>query len=201
MTFKLHITTGSGKMEFIPSINTSTLLNPFCNKMRAKMNKSIICSSCYAARNEQLYPSLIPALERNADLYKRILLDTELPRLNFALARFDSYGEVHNEIHILNYFNIARKNPETVFGFWTKRKDLIKKVLAMVAKPANVILIHSSTKKNKVEKLPAGYDKVFTAHKKSDLKPSIVINCSHSCNDCRLCYSHNDVVFINEIAK
>lgn len=201
MPFKLHITIGSGKMEFIPSINTSTLKNKFCDSMRLSSDKSLICTNCYAATYEKMRPFLVEALERNNDLFERILLDSELPRLNYAIARFDSFGEVHNEVHVLNYFNIARKNPETVFGFWTKRKDLIKKVLKMVSKPSNVILIHSSAKKNKVDRLPAGYDKVFTAHKKSDLKPSVAINCSKSCNDCRLCYSHNDVVFINEIMK
>ena len=201
MPYKLHITMGTAKMEGIPSFNTSATLNPFCNKMNQSDDKSLICTNCYAINTEKRYPNLIPALERNIDLYQRILLDSELPRLNYAIARFDSFGEVHNEIHVLNYFNIARKNPETVFGFWTKRKDIIKKVLKMVSKPANVILIHSSCKKNKVDKLPGGYDKVFTAHKKSDLKPSITINCSKSCNDCRLCYSHNDVIFINEIMK
>ena len=201
MPFKLHITIGSGKMEFIPSINTSTLKNKFCDSMRLSNDKSLICTNCYAANYEKMRPSLVEALERNNDLFERILLESELPRLNYAIARFDSFGEVHNEIHVLNYFNIARKNPETVFGFWTKRKDLIKKVLKMVSKPSNVILIHSSNKKNKVDRLPAGYDKVFTAHKKSNLKPSVTINCSKSCNDCRLCYSHNDVVYINEIMK
>lgn len=188
-------------MDFIPSINTSTLKNKFCDSMRLSSDKSLICTNCYAANYEKMRPSLVEALERNNDLFERILLESELPRLNHAIARFDSFGEVHNEVHVLNYFNIARKNPETVFGFWTKRKDLIKKVLKMVSKPSNVILIHSSNKKNKVDRLPAGYDKVFTAHKKSNLKPSITINCSKSCNDCRLCYSHNDVVYINEIMK
>jgi len=188
-------------MENIPSFNTPASSNPFCLKMNGSNDKSLICTRCYSINTEKRYPKLINALERNADLYKRILLDVELPRLNFAIARFDSFGEVHNEIHILNYFNLARKNPETTFGFWTKRKDLIKAVLAMVSKPANVILIHSSTKMNKIDRLPAGYDKVFTAHKKSELSANVTINCHQKCNDCRLCYSHNDIVFINEIAK
>ena len=185
MPYKLHITMGTAKMEGIPTFNTAATLNPFCIKMSQSAIKELICTKCYAINTEKRYPNLVNALERNVDLYQRILLDSELPRLNYAIARF----------------NIARKNPETVFGFWTKRKDIIKKVLKMVSKPANVILIHSSNKKNKVDKLPVGYDKVFTAHKKSDLKPNININCSKSCNDCRLCYSHNNVVFINEIMK
>lgn len=199
--YKLHITMGTAKMEGIPSFNTAATKNEFCIKMNQSDDKSLICTSCYAVNTEKRYVNLVGALERNNDLFERILLDSELPRLNYAIARFDSFGEVHNAIHVLTYFNIARKNPETVFGFWTKRKDLIKKVLKMVSKPANVILIHSSAKKNKVDRLPAGYDKVFTAHKKSDLKPAITINCSHKCNDCRLCYSHNDVIYINEIMK
>ena len=137
--FKLHMTMGTAKMEHIPSFNTPASSNPFCLKMNESADKAVVCTRCYSINTEKRYPKLISALERNADLYKRILLDVELPRLNFAIARFDSFGEVHNEIHVLNYFNLARKNPETTFGFWTKRKDLIKAVLAMVSKPANVI--------------------------------------------------------------
>jgi hypothetical protein len=48
-------------------------------------------------------------------------------------------------------------------------------------------------------KLPKGFDKVFTAFAKgSDMTD---INCHGACNDCRLCYSHNNTTYINEIIK
>lgn len=196
--FKLHITQGSGKMENIPSINTSTLNNSFCAKMR---ETDSVCKSCYAARYEKMRPALVDALNSNNDLFERILRSDELPRLNHAIFRFDSFGELHNAIHLQNYFAIAEKNPETIFALWTKRKDIVKKLLKSIAKPINMILIYSSIEIGKISKLPKRFDKVFTAHKRKSVKPDVTINCQDSCNDCRLCYSHNDVVYINELLK
>lgn len=201
--FKLHITTGSGKMAGLPSINTSTLKNDFCTGMRnSNTKKDLICKKCYAARLETMRPSLVTALERNAVVYERLLTEDELPRLNYAIFRFDSFGELHNAIHLINYFAIALKNPTTVFGLWTKRTDITRKVLKTMPKPANVILIHSSLARDTIDALPAGYDKVFTAHTRKVSKANnVAINCHSSCNDCRLCYEHNGVTFINEISK
>lgn len=201
--FKLHITTGSGKMAGLPSINTSTLKNDFCSSMRnSNTKKDLICKKCYAARLETMRPSLVTALERNAVVYERLLTEDELPRLNYAIFRFDSFGELHNTMHLINYFAIALKNPTTMFGLWTKRTDIVKKVLKTMPKPANVILIHSSTTRDSVDALPAGYDKVFTAHtRKTSKANNVAINCHSACNDCRLCYEHNGVTFINEISK
>jgi hypothetical protein len=199
----LHITMGSGKMADLPSINTSTLGNPFCTKMRNKETAvDTICKKCYAARLETMRPSLVKALERNAIVYERLLTADELPRLNYAIFRFDSFGELHNATHLINYFAIALKNPNTTFGLWTKRVDIVRKVLKTMPKPANVILIHSSATRDVIDALPAGYDKVFTAHTRSASKANNVnINCNSSCNDCRLCYEHNDTTYINEISK
>lgn len=201
--FKLHITTGSGKMAGLPSINTSTLKNDFCTGMRnSNTKKDLICKKCYAARLETMRPSLVTALERNAMVYTRLLTEDELPRLNYAIFRFDSFGELHNAIHLINYFAIALKNPTTTFGLWTKRTDIVLKVLRSVPKPANVILIHSSVTRDSIDALPAGYDKVFTAHTRKAVNTNnVAINCNSACNDCRLCYEHNNVTFINEISK
>lgn len=201
--FKLHITTGSGKMAGLPSINTSTLKNNFCTGMRnSNTKKDLICKKCYAARLETMRPSLVTALERNAMVYTRLLTEDELPRLNYAIFRFDSFGELHNVTHLINYFAIALKNPNTMFGLWTKRLDIVRKVLKTMPKPANVILIHSSNLRNVITKLPKGYDKVFTAHTTKVSKANNVnINCHGSCNDCRLCYENNGVTYINEISK
>jgi hypothetical protein len=201
--FKLHITTGSGKMAGLPSINTSTLKNDFCTNMRkASPDKDVICTKCYAARLETMRPSLVTALERNAMVYTRLLTEDELPRLNYAIFRFDSFGELHNMIHLINYFAIALKNPNTMFGLWTKRLDIVRKVLKTMPKPTNVILIHSSNQRNVITPLPKGYDKVFTAHTTKVSKANNVnINCHSSCNECRLCYENNGVTYINEISK
>lgn len=197
--FTVHITTGSGKMLDVNSINTSTTNNIFCQKMQLT---DAICRQCYAQRNEKIRPTLVNALERNNTLFQRELTARELPIINQQIFRFHSYGELHNDLHLKNYFAIASHNPQTTFTLWTKRKDIVQRVLRTMDKPDNMIIIFSSSAIGKISKLPKGFDKVFTAHKrKQATTDNVAVNCHGSCNLCRLCYSKNDAVFINEIAK
>ena len=191
----VHITQGFGKMLDIPSINTPTSTNTFCQSMQ-KTNS--ICKSCYAQRYEKMRPSLVEATTRNLFLTLRYIEPQEIPAINAQVFRFHSYGELHNQIHLQNYFTIAQANPRTVFTLWTKRYGLVQRVLKLRSKPSNLILIYSSPVVDKEARLPKGFDKVFTVHSKDTTAP---INCHGSCNTCRLCYSHNDVVNINEIKK
>lgn len=59
--FQIHVTSGNGKMTGIQSINTSTTSNEFCTKMR---KTDAVCKKCYAARFENMRPSLHDALEK-----------------------------------------------------------------------------------------------------------------------------------------
>jgi hypothetical protein len=192
---KIHITKGSAKMEGIDSINTSTLENEYCTKMR---KTDAICEDCYAARFEKLRPNITVAFRRNNFLSEKHLNGYEIPKINARAFRFSSYGELINYKHAYNYFTIARNNPDTTFTLWTKRHRLVQKVLKNTDKPSNLLLIYSSPEKNKISPLPYLFDKVFTAFTKNEATD---INCHGKCMDCLLCYSHNDVRFINEIIK
>ena len=192
----IHITTGSSKMAGINSINTSTINNEFCSKMR---ETDSVCKKCYASRYEQMRPALHNKLEYNDTLLSsKIIDDDNLPFINSAFFRFNSFGELINENHLTNLINIVKKNPHCNFALWTKRKNLINDFFANNEKPSNLILIFSSSKLDKVSKLPKHFNKVFTAHNKKTLTP---INCHGSCASCLLCYKHTDTVYINEIAK
>jgi hypothetical protein len=192
----VHLTTGKGKMVGIPSINTSTTDNTFCQAMQ---KTDSICKSCYAQRYEKLRPSMVNAFRRNKFLSERPLQPEELPAINAQIARFASYGELINMMHFINLLRIALANPRTIFTLWTKRYRIVQRVLNVLGKPDNLILIYSSPVVGVPSKLPKGFDKVFTAFARgSDMTD---INCHGACNDCRLCYSHNDTTFINEIIK
>jgi hypothetical protein len=193
----VHITQGSGKMAGIQSINTPTTTNEFCLNMR-KVKANAICKKCYAFRYESYRPSLVEALKRNLFLAERSLEIGEIPTIKDEIARFDSYGELINLIHFVNYMYIAAGNPHTIFTLWTKRLDIVQEALLTRSKPDNMILIYSSPVVDKQAVLPAGFDKVFTSYSKNT---TTNINCHGSCNTCRLCYSHNDTVNINEIIK
>lgn len=194
MAMVVHITTGSGKLKDIRSINTSTLGNEYCSKMR---QTDSVCKKCYAARYEKLRPNITTAFERNNFMSKRLLTEQEVPRTNDNIFRFHSYGELINSTHFRNYLTIARENPWTTFALWTKRDNIVNKVLKDEEKPSNLILVYSSTLLDNTAPLPKWFDKVFSVFTKT----STGINCHGACNTCRLCYTHNDVVFINEVAK
>ena len=195
----LHVTNGSGKMLGIQSINTSTLENPFCSKMRVIDS---VCRKCYAATYEKMRPSLENALLRNhGALSSGILPLSELPFVNAQFLRVNSFGELVNQYHFKNILNLTMKNSHCQVVLWTKRKDLINRVLSVRDKPKNLTLIYSSPVINKAAKLPRHFNKVFTVYDKSH-KNASHINCGgKSCNDCQLCYTVNDTVFVNEIVK
>ena len=113
---------------------------------------------------------------------------------------YHSYGELHNAQHFINYLYIAAGNPQTIFTLWTKRKGIVQRVLKSRTKPDNMIIIYSSPVVDKQARLPKGFDKVFTVYSKGSAQDT-TINCHGSCNTCRLCYSHNDTININEIKK
>ena len=199
----VHITTGLSKMLGLQSINTPTTGNAFCSKLASV--EGSICSGCYAARYEKLRPTLPEATSRNLFMTQRALTAREIPVINASIFRFHSYGELHNAQHLLNYTAIAASNPDTIFTLWTKRTNIVNAVFdnQLASKPKNLILVHSTLGTNATPtRLPRYFDKVFSVFtKKGAVLGNVDINCHSSCNECRLCYSHNDVTFINEIKK
>lgn len=99
-------TTHKGKMNGIPSIGTCCENNPICRKR--SLDKSSVCSKCYASRYMKMRPKLKEKLISNAEiLSSRLLTDRELPCINNLVYRFESFGDLHNDIHLKNYVRIA----------------------------------------------------------------------------------------------
>lgn len=197
----VHVSTMSGKLAGIPAINTNTLSNKFCRVM-SQAHKGIICSSCYSVSMLSTFRKMcVPSFERNSEtLSHGIIEDWQIPRFNTVYARFSGHGEIINETHAVNLFRIAQANPQTTFGWWTKRKDVIRKALRIVGgKPANVILVYSNAHIDKpMTKPPAGFDKVF--NNVSDSYEGD-INCTGKCMDCLACYRHGTTNVIVERVK
>ncbi len=194
----LHVTTPSktGKLNGIPSINTSVLNNDFCSRMR---ESDSICSKCYASRMEKRYTNLHLAIEKNDALLSHSIIPRDfLPVFITQAVRFHSLGELINSTHLINFINIVEKNPNTIFTLWTKRKDIINKVFSKRIKPSNFILIYSTALMNKISKLPKHFNKVFSVHSKGSHAD---INCHGACITCMKCYTHNNIIFINEVLK
>ena len=183
----LHITNHSGKMVNIQSISTNNLDNDFCKRL-SKCSK-LICSKCYANKLLTLRPNVENKMDINSKLLSEALIPyRELPKFNALYVRFNSFGELINLIHLKNLIRICNNNKRTTFTLFTKRNNLIDKILN---KPRNLILIYSNPIMNKVlTKLPNNFNKVFNVVDSDYIRDNqTLINCQKSCFTCLKCYN------------
>lgn len=198
----------TGKMEGMTSINTSTLENPFCESM-SKIEGSV-CSECYARRQlTYQHTTANKYTESTMDLTSRLLSFEEIPTVfnENGCIRLESFGELHNEIQVMNYFAICRRNPDMNFALWTKRPEIIDKVLKSgISKPENLNIIWSTLMINGTPEIGKydfvdGYFTVYSAEYAEE--HNIQINCGlRKCVECLECYDAHDGIFIiNELLK
>ena len=195
----------SAKMEFIPAISTSCLLNPYC-QARAK-NPESICAQCYADGVINRYSALSAHLTENTSVLAGIIPEALLPRFkdSVEIVRFEAFGDLFSTAQMINYINIARVNPHVTFTLWTKNKGLARRGIEEMYKPDNLILVYSANKINTPESLPQYFDKVFTVWTSEEAARAagFEINCgARKCNACRTCYNlENMITAVNELVK
>lgn len=202
----VHITVNhTGKMSGMQSLSTSCLCNPYCQQYAKDPEK--VCSHCYATTQLKMYTKMQPCLEKNSEiLCNRILKKNEMPLLNAAYFRFESFSDLSTEIQVINYFNICKANKHTNFALWTKNPFLIQKAIDNGhKKPKNLQIVLSSHYMN-IQSDPSQWDfvdKVFTVYDKKYIKEhDVEINCgARSCLGCKKCYLKNKEVYINEKLK
>ena len=199
----LRVSNGSGKMLDIRSLNTNTLTNPFCQKMVKSKDKSIICTQCYSdAMLRGIRKNCVTSWQQNSDILSGGLIpDHMLPTILDAFTRISGHGEVINMTMIENIHNIINHNPHCIFGWWTKRKDLIHQFYKTHDKPENLILIYSNPIIDRVMTTPPKFfDRTFNNVSKDS---AIDQNCTgQKCIDCMLCYKpNNGVTTIIEAVK
>lgn len=211
----INVTKHSGKMDGIPSISTSCILNARCQK-RVSCGASI-CHDCFAHSYMKFRKELREALERNFNiLTERILTKEEIAALNINVCffRFESFGDLNNNTQLVNYINICKNYKNTRFALWTKNIDILFSVFSQkkYKKPRNLSLIISSPLLNvafpksfveKVNKV-VHIDVVFTVYTKDfATNNNIVINCgAKHCLSCLQCYKgHKETIYINEQLK
>jgi hypothetical protein len=193
------------KLQHFLSINV--LPGEFCNKMHC--NKKSICHQCYGYYMINRYNRLKNALKFNAEILSgRVLNQSEIEKISdyilnkkdLAGLRFNSIGEIINDIHMVNLQNIAyeirKKNKCIPITLWTKRKDLL---FSVIEKPFyNVIesnkFLNSyidPAKDNRISHTFNVYDNKTLMDKdikkasKNGLNPVI---CTGLCSDCLICY-------------
>lgn len=199
-----------GKMSGIPSISTSALCNEFCTSCSGC---GLAPQHCYAKKYIKLRPALAAKLESNTEFYTNIILSSnDIPTINAAICRFESFGELQNETQLYNYCNIAYNNEHCNFTLWTKRPEIIAAYAEKHVLPDNLNKIFSSpvinqSKYEEYMELYGGlFNAVFTVYTKEyAAKHNININCGgRHCLDCMKCYGrmdHNKPIEINELLK
>lgn len=192
----------SGKMYGLPSVSTSVLDNPICQKRR--LDPKSICFKCFAANTAARYKSLATNLSSNLELLTGEILPLDvLPRFIPELAnivRFESFGDLANAKHAINYINIAKVNPGVRFALWTKNIVFLARAIEKAGKPENLRIIYSSAYVNqkvdaaKIKRAYPCIDAVFTVYDKEYIKENgTEINCgAKSCITCRNCYDRPD---------
>lgn len=190
-----------GKMKGFKSLNTSPLDNTFCNGMACR--DDTICSHCYSRRALKTYATngRKPWKRNGYILSKKVLDEEKLPDITDKYFRFHSHGELINENHLINFVNIAKKNPDTNFVLYTKRKDLIKKIGKCGV--SNIRYIYSEPLiNNPCDVIPEGFDGKFRVFSRDYVqKHNIDINCEgKSCMECLKCYT-GGIRIANELIK
>lgn len=202
----LHFTLGhTGKMTGFASLSTSPLCNGNCEKNR-KIEGSI-CKECFSVATNKRYTDLSKCIASNTDILTSKIIDPALlPIINRAFFRFEAFGDLNNEIQVINYLNICKKNPHCTFTLWTKIPVIIKKAFDLgYKKPKNLIIIQSALFINTpIKKTYDWIDKTFTVwdSEKTANNAGYTINCgSKKCMGCLLCYTRNNITEIHELLK
>ena len=199
------------KMQDMYSLSTACTCNEHCKKRAAV--KGCICNKCYAMTMNKRFSNLNKMLENNADiLTTRILSNDEMPYINAPLGMFrlEAFGDLINEIQVVNYFNIVKANPHCDCALWTKNPWIIASAIEKfnLVKPENLRIIGSSYMiNNPMEKYFKQFDfidNIFTVYTKDYVQTNnINITCGgRSCKSCQKCYrgSHSEYE-IKELLK
>lgn len=191
----LHFTINhTGKMSGLHSLSTSCKVNKQC--LQNSKVKNSICSKCFAAALLKRYSNMEECLQRNYEILTGRILDwDEIPFTTTLLFRFESFGDIANWVQVANFFNIAKKNPRTLFALWTKNpRHIAEAINKGYNKPQNLQIVYSSLFIDTQTKAPEKYtfiDKIFTVYSKEENAPK-GINCgARSCFACKRCYLEN----------
>lgn len=198
---KLTKPTQEAKMDSIPSLNTSALQNDYCIMMS---KTDAICKDCYSRRAEKCRRTMENNFIENSTILSSDLLthdEIKQLKINSVVFRFHSFGELINEIHFLNFLAICEYYPLTMFSLWSKRSNIIQKVLKSNKKPKNLRIVYSNPTIDNVmndNEIPKYFDQTFNVVKTTDLDK---VNCVGHCFDCQKCYGNRKNITIKTIVE
>lgn len=156
-----------------------------------------ICAFCFSDAKQNYMTSMTAPLSRNHEILNNGIIHPDwLPTLNVLFFRGESFGDFASVNAVINFYNLAAKNPAVHVTPWTKNLAFfgIARDKYGAVKPDNLTLVYSSQYINKratVSKKHADLvDVVFTVYTPEYADAhNIAINCgARSCLACLRCY-------------
>ena len=133
----------TGKMSNMPAITSSMLCNENCKKLMEI--KGSVCEKCYTKRYLACRPNTEKSYRENTDLLSSsIIPKTQLPFVNAAYCRLESFGDITNATHLQNYINIIKKNSHCIFSLFTKNYTVVFDYFKTHKQPSNLSIVISS---------------------------------------------------------
>lgn len=171
-----------------------------------------ICVFCFSDSQQDMQATMQIPLRRNFDILNNGIIHADwIPVINALYFRGESFGDFASVNAVINFYNLASKNPGVNFTAWTKNPGFFYQAEKLgYKKPANFKLILSSFFINKVAAIPEKYmhliDAVFTVFTKEFAElHNVVINCgARACLACLRCYKSFEpgkIKYINELLK
>lgn len=198
----------TGKMTGMPAITTSMLCNAHCQKLSNIIGT--VCEKCYTMKYLKSRPAVEKCYAENTDLLTSSIIPIkQLPFINAAMCRLETFGDIVNTTHLQNYVNLIKKNNHCMFSLFTKNYTVVFDYFKTHKQPKNLSIVISSLIINKpfeLEFLPDYLTnvKIFTVYSKPFAKGNnVAINCGKNrCVDCRRCYTKNkNPIYVSEILK
>ena len=199
----------TGKMAGMSAITSSMLCNEYCERLRSI--SGTVCEKCYTLKYLQSRPSVEKCYRENTELLtKSVIPIHQLPFINAAMCRLESFGDIINATHLQNYINLVKKNNHCMFCLFTKNYTVVFNYFKTHKQPQNLSIVISSLLLNQpfdvrfLADIPLKNVKIFTVYSKPYAKGNgVVINCGKNrCIDCQRCYKPNKTpIYISEILK
>ena len=199
----------TGKMAGMSAITSSMLCNEHCQKL-SKITGSV-CEKCYTKKYLSCRPSVEKCYEDNTKLLTESIIPMkQLPFVNAAMCRLETFGDIVNATHLQNYINLIKKNNHCTFSLFTKNYTVLFNYFKEHKQPKNLSIVISSLLLNQPFDISilTGTNltnvKIFTVYTKTYAKSNgVIINCGKNrCIDCRRCYTKNKTpIYVSELLK
>ena len=199
----------TGKMAGMPAVTSSMLCNEYCQKLSKLVGT--VCEKCYTKKYLKARPNIEKMYAQNTELLSSSVIPIkQLPFINAAMCRLETFGDITNATHLHNYVNLIKKNNHCMFSLFTKNYTVVFDYFKTHKQPKNLSIVISSLLVNQpfdasfLKDIPLTNVKIFTVYSKPFTKSNnVIINCGKNrCVDCKRCYTKNKApIYVSELLK